>query len=385
MKRLILIGASGSIGSQTLDVIRQHPEELELIGLSVGYNIDFLVQSLQEFKISYAYTIEQHDELKEQFPDTVFYYGNEGLVQMVSLPDYDMLVNTLVGFVGLEPTLAAIRNHKDVALANKEALVAGGRLINDALKEYKTHLYPIDSEHVAIWQCLQGHPQKDIRKLILTASGGSFRDLNREELANVTLEQALNHPVWNMGAKITIDSATMMNKGFEIIEAHFLFNVPYEKIDVIIHNESVVHSMVEYNDGSIVAQMGTPDMRLMIKYALLYPRHLEDEETKYLDLASIGELHFRQMDYQRYPLVKLAKQVGGFEGNFGAILNGANDEAVALFLKEKISFMDIETSIFQTLKHAHFIKEPDLKQIVESYNWAREYVDQMWKETDEQS
>ncbi len=377
MKRLILIGASGSIGSQTLDVIRQHSDELQLVGVAVGYNIESLTEILKEFPVSYAYSIERNEQLEQQFTAVRFFYGEDGLLEIVRLPDYDMLVNTLVGFTGFLPTLEAIKNHKDVALANKEALVAGGNLINAALKEYGTKLYPIDSEHVAIWQCLQGHPKKDVRRLILTASGGSFRNLKREELADVTLEQALNHPVWNMGSKITIDSATMMNKGFEIIEAHFLFDIPYEKIDVIIHPESTVHSMVEYEDGSIIAQMGVPDMRLMIKYALLYPEHLPDRQTNYLDLGKVGELHFRDIDYHRYPLVKLAKQVGAFEGNFGAILNGANDEAVSLFLNRKIRFIDIETCIFKTLQNAHFIKEPTIPQITESYDWARENVDQL--------
>jgi len=202
--------------------------------------------------------------------------------------------------------------------------------------------------------------------------------MNRSELSEVSLKQALNHPVWSMGAKITIDSATMMNKGFEVIEAHYLFDMPYEKIDVVLHKEAAVHSMVEYNDGSIIAQLGCPDMRLMIKYALLYPHHKWDKHVQYLDFDQLTTLHFKKMDYSRYPLVKLAKQVGGFEGNFGAVLIGANDEAVSLFLKERISFIDIEAYIFKTLKAARFIKEPTAEQIVESHLWAKEYVDHLW-------
>ncbi|MBR4608894.1 MAG: 1-deoxy-D-xylulose-5-phosphate reductoisomerase, partial [Erysipelotrichaceae bacterium] len=311
-------------------------------------------------------------------PCTRFFYGSEGLQAMAKLPDYDMLVNALVGFVGFKPTLSAIKNHKDIALANKETLVAGGRIINELLEEYKVNLYPIDSEHVAIWQCMQGHEKEDIHRLIITASGGAFRDLNREQLAEVKLSQALNHPVWNMGAKITIDSSTMMNKGFEVIEAHYLFGLPYDKIDVVLHKEATVHSMVEYNDGSIIAQMGVPDMRLMIKYALLYPKHKGDKISGYLDFDTVSTLNFRKMDYTRYPLVRLAKQVGSFEGNFGAVLIGANDEAVSLFLKERIRFIDIESYIFKTLKAAHFIKEPNADQIIESHRWAKEYVDQLW-------
>lgn len=378
MKRLILMGASGSIGTQTIDVIKEHEDELELVGASVGKNVDYLKEILSYFKLRYAYTIEEDPELMKQYPEVRFFWGDEGLVEMARLKDYDMLVNALVGFTGFKPTLEAIKNHKNIALANKETLVAGGRIINDALKEYGVSLYPIDSEHVAIWQCLQGHPKNDVRRLILTASGGAFRDLDRNQLLDVNLSQALNHPVWSMGAKITIDSASMMNKGFEIIEAHYLFDLPYDQIDVILHKEAAVHSMVEYNDGSIIAQLGNPDMHLMIKYALLYPEHKWDHIANYLDFDKITSLNFMKMDYSRYPLVKLAKQVGSFEGNFGAVLIGANDEAVALFLKERIRFVDIEAYIFKTLKAARFIKEPTADQIIESHRWAKEYVDKLW-------
>lgn len=378
MKRLILMGASGSIGTQTIDVIKQHQDELELVGVSVGKNVDYLKEILDTFKIKYAYTIEPDEELMEKYPDTKFYCGDNGLTSMANLSDYDMLVNALVGFTGFKPTLEAIKNHKDIALANKETLVAGGKIINEALKEYNVNLYPIDSEHVAIWQCMQGHKKEDIRRLIVTASGGAFRGYSRDQLVDATLAQALNHPVWNMGSKITIDSATMMNKGFEVIEAHYLFDIPYDKIDVILHKEAAVHSMVEYNDGSIIAQLGCPDMRLMIKYALLYPNHKWDRVSSYLDFDKITSLNFMKMDYSRYPLVKLAKQVGSFEGNFGAVLIGANDEAVSLFMKERIKFVDIETYIFKTLKVARFIKNPTADQIIESHKWAKEYVDKMW-------
>ena len=379
MKRLILMGASGSIGTQSIDVIKEHTDELELVGVSVGRNTAYLKELLQTFKIRYAYSLEPDEELVSRYPDTKFFSGDNGLVTMARLPDYDMLVNALVGFVGFKPTLEAIMNHKDIALANKETLVAGGRIINEALAEYGVNLYPIDSEHVAIWQCMQGHNKEDIRRLIITASGGAFRGYSRDMLVDATLEQALNHPVWNMGSKITIDSATMMNKGFEVIEAHYLFDLPYEKIDVILHKEAAVHSMVEYNDGSIIAQLGCPDMRLMIKYALLYPNHEWDHVSSYLDFDKITSLNFMKMDYSRYPLVKLAKQVGSFEGNFGAVLIGANDEAVALFMQDKIKFVDIESYIFKTLKAAHFIKEPTADQIIESHRWAKEYVDKMWE------
>lgn len=378
MKRIILMGGSGSIGKLSIDVIKQHPDELSLVGVSVGYNIDSLVEILSNFPIKYAYCIEKNPVLIEKFPEVDFYFGDEGLKQMAMLQDYDLLINALVGFVGFEPTLKAIKNHKNVALANKETIVAGGKIIEEAIKKYQVNLYPIDSEHVAIWQCMSGHRKQDIRRFIITGSGGSFRDLRRDQLEDVTLEQALKHPVWHMGNKITIDSATMMNKGFEIIEAHYLFDIPYEKIDVILHSQSIVHSMVEYNDGSIIAQLGCPDMRLMIKYALLYPKHLNDNLTSYLDLDSLTSLNFKKMDYERYPLVKFAKEVGIKQGNYGAILTAANDEAVNLFLKKRIRFVDIEKYIINTVENAPFISDPNAEQIVSSYKWAKKYVDDLW-------
>lgn len=379
MKRVILLGASGSIGTQSIEIIREHLDELKLVGVSVGKNTDFLRQILKEFNdIKYVYSIDKDDELISLYPNIEFFYGDKGLESLVKVDDYDLLENALVGFVGFKPTLLAINNHKDIALANKETLVGGGQLINKALKENNVNLYPIDSEHVAIWQCMQGHNAEDIKRIIITGSGGAFRDLNREQLKDATLEMALNHPVWNMGAKITIDSATMMNKGFEVIEAHHLFNIPYEKIDVILHPESTVHSMVEYNDGSIMAQIGCPDMKLMIKYALLYPHHKADKVTSYLDFEKVNQLNFKKMDYYRYPLVKLAKEIGSFGGNFGAILIGANDAAVSLFLDKRINFIDIEKYIFETLKAGHFVQNPDADLIIESHRWAKEYVNSLW-------
>lgn len=379
MKRIILMGASGSIGKQSIEIIREHLDELKLIGVSVGKNVEYLKEILAEFKdIKYVYSINACQELMDAYPYIQFFNGEYGLERMARLDDYDLLENALVGFVGFKPTLEAIKNRKEVALANKETLVAGGKIINQALNEYKVNLYPIDSEHVALWQCMQGHTFKDIKRIIITGSGGAFRNLKREELSKATLEMALNHPVWNMGAKITIDSATMMNKGFEVIEAHYLFNIPYEKIDVILHPESTVHSMVEYNDGAILAQIGCPDMKMMIKYALLNPRHKQDSCTSYLDFEKVSELHFKTMDYTRYPLVKLAKKIGQYEGNFGAMLIGANDAAVNLFLNKKIAFVDIEKYIFETLKNARFIKDPTVDEIIDSHRWAKEYVESKW-------
>ena len=378
MKKILLLGASGSIGTQTVDIIRSHPEELQLVGASVGKNREYLESLLQTFSLEYVYCIDTDLELESRYPNTRFYFGSDGLNRIVKEESYDLLVNALVGFAGFKPTLLAINEGKNIALANKETLVAGGDIIMKAVKEKGVDLYPIDSEHSAIFQCLQGHEKKDVRRLIITGSGGSFRDLKREELADVTLKDALKHPVWSMGAKITIDSATMMNKGFEVMEAHHLFDIDYDHIDVILHKQSIVHSMVEYEDGSTIAQLGAPDMHLAIKYALLYPRHKADEKTSRLDWDMLTSLDFKKMDYKRYPLVKLAKDVGKYGGNFGAILIGANDEAVSLFLHERIKFCEIESYIFRTLEAARFVKDPGPEEIIRANQWAIEYVDSLW-------
>ena len=377
MKKILLLGCSGSIGKQTIDIIKEHKDSLQLVGVSVYNNVDYLKELLAEFDIKFAYLKNYNEELNNLYPNTKFFYGDNGLEEIVK-EDYDLLVNALVGFVGFVPTLNAINANKDIALANKETLVAGGQIIMKAIKEKGVKLFPIDSEHSAILQCLQGHNKKDVKKLIITASGGSFRDKRRDELENVTLEDALHHPNWSMGSKITIDSVTMMNKGFEIIEAHYLFDIPFDKIEPVLHYSSIVHSMVEYEDGSVIAQMSNPDMHLPIRYALLFPNNLKDENSQYLDFSKMLNLDFRPVDYGRYPLVKLAKEVGSLEGSFGAILIGANDEAVSLFLNRHIKFMEIEEYIFDTLKHAHFIQNPNVKDIIEANRWAKDYVKNRW-------
>lgn len=378
MKNVLLLGASGSIGTQALDVFRQHKDKLRLVGCSVGKNIKQLESILEEFELEYVYCVETQYELEKAYPKTKFYYGIDGLLKIVKEESYDLLVNALVGFTGFKPTLLAIQNHKDIALANKETLVAGGDIIMPAIKEYGVNLYPIDSEHSAIFQCLQGHNKKDLKRLIITASGGAFRDKTREELKDVTLEDALKHPVWSMGNKITIDSATMMNKAFEVMEAHYLFDVPYDNIDVLIHPQSIIHSMVEYNDGSILAQLGVPDMHTAIKYALLYPEHLKDNDAHYLDFDELTSLIFNKIDYHRYPLVKLVKDAAKFGGTFGSILIGANDEAVRLFLHNRIKFVEIEQYVFNTLKAARFVKNPTVDEIIYANEWARDFVANSW-------
>lgn len=379
MKKIIILGASGSIGKQTVDIALDHQDEIEIVAASVGSNVDYLKELLNKLPLKYACTKNECQELKDLYPNTIFYHGDEGLLKLAALEDYNLLVNALVGFTGLRPTLCAIENHKDIALANKETLVAAGDIILKALKENDVTLYPIDSEHSAIFQCLNGNDKKDVKRLVITGSGGSFRNLTRDELKDVTLDDALNHPVWSMGHKITIDSATMMNKGYEVIEAHYLFDIPYENIDVILHMESIIHSMVEYNDGSVIAQMGNPDMHVPIQYAILYPRHKYFNGYSQLDLAKIGSLNFKEMDYERYPLVKIAKEVGKFGGNLGAVINAANDTAVKLFLDGKVKFIDIETSIVETLRNCSPKKEVTIDDIFETYAWAEKFVLDMWR------
>lgn len=382
MKQIVLLGATGSIGTQTIDVVLHHRTDYHIIGLSAGHNVkklQELLSILPDVHYVCVSDLSDKEQLERQYPELTFYYGEEGLCQLASLSEYDIFVNAIVGFRGLLPTLAAIEANKVIALANKETLVAGGPLVKQALKEHQVPLYPIDSEHSAIFQCLQGNEHHAIDKLIVTASGGSFRDKTREELVGVSVEQALAHPNWAMGGRITIDSATMMNKGFEVIEAHYLFDIPYEQIEVIIHRESVIHSMVQYQDHAIIAQLGTADMRLPIQYALSYPKRLQMFNDEPFDFMKYPALHFAAADMERYPLLALAYEVGRKGGNLGAVMNGADEEAVALFLNKKISFLDIEEAVIEAVRHASFIEKPTLQDLLDSDRFAREFVKDKWK------
>lgn len=382
MKKIMLLGASGSIGTQTLDVVKHHSEEFEVIGVSVGHNMKKLSEILHEFtSIRYVCVARFADmiEMKNQFPNHIFFSGDEGLKDLVSVDDYDVFVNAVVGFRGLIPTLTAIEHDKTVALANKESLVAGGPLVKVALKKHQVSLYPIDSEHSAIFQCLQGSHRKEVDKLIITASGGSFRDKSRDELKHVSVKEALHHPNWDMGGRITIDSATMMNKGFEVIEAHYLFDIDYDDIEVVVHRESIIHSMVQYCDHAIIAQLGTADMRLPIQYALSYPDRLPMKNAEPFDFQRMFALHFDVASTERYPLLKLAFEVGKKGGNLGAVMNGADEEAVDLFLHEKISFLDIEKYVMKAVEEIPYIEHPTLEEIVDSDAKAREFVRSAWK------
>ncbi|WP_098441888.1 1-deoxy-D-xylulose-5-phosphate reductoisomerase [Bacillus sp. es.034] len=367
MKKISLMGATGSIGTQTLDVIREHPEEFRLTAMSVGKNIEEARKMITEFnpRLVSVQRKEDAETLSREFPSSVkVLHGDEGLVEVACHQDADILVNAVLGSVGLYPTLQAIEAGKTIAIANKETLVTAGHLVMEAARAKGTSLLPVDSEHSAIFQALQGEREKNIEKLIITASGGSFRDRTREELVGVTVHEALNHPNWSMGAKITIDSASMMNKGLEVIEAHWLFDIPYDRIDVVQHRESIIHSMIQFHDSSVMAQLGTPDMRVPIQYALTYPDRLQ-RPGKRLDLVEIGKLHFEKMDLNRFRCLAFAYEAGRIGGSMTTVLNAANEASVALFLNNKISFLDIETYIEKAMNAHQVIHRPDLETIHE--------------------
>ena len=378
-KRILLLGASGSIGTQTIDIIEQHPEQYELVSFGVGKNIDYARKLLTKYPVSLISVERKEDseELQKEFPHTRVTYGSAGLVELVTSVNYDLLVNALVGFVGLEPTLKALETKHNVALANKETLVVGGELVNKAALENGCIITPIDSEHSAIAQCLAGNPYKQIKKLIITASGGSFRKKTREELKDVTVEEALSHPNWTMGAKITIDSATMMNKGFEVMEAHYLFDIPYEQIEVLMHDESIIHSMVEYKDGAVMAELGTPDMRIPIQYAISDPENLRSELNlgESLDLAKVATMHFHAPDYNRFPLLKLAYDIGKNPGTNQAVLNASNEVANAAFRNHRIPFLMIEEVVFKTVEAFENKPVTSLEELIEVDQKARKYAE----------
>ena len=380
-KHISLLGATGSIGIQTLDIIKEHPEEFNLVAFSVGRNLDKAREILLDFKPSLVSVQEEADSrvLQQEFPKIKFTYGSKGLVEVATHSDASVLVNAVLGSVGLESTLEAIKQQKNIALANKETLVTAGHLVMAAAEKYQTSILPVDSEHSALFQSMNGENRSEISKLILTASGGSFRDKTREELADVTIKDALNHPNWSMGAKITIDSATMMNKGLEVIEAHVLFDIPYDDIEVVLHRESIIHSMVEFQDTSIMAQLGTPDMRVPIQYALSYPNRLPRKNAKRLNLVEIGKLHFEEMNMKRFHALKLAYDAGRAGGTMTTVLNAANEAAVALFLEERISFLEIEELIERIMDEHQIVSKPDLETILHVDAETRKAIQNMVK------
>ncbi|MEO8512482.1 MAG: 1-deoxy-D-xylulose-5-phosphate reductoisomerase [Ignavibacteria bacterium] len=380
MKNIAVLGSTGSIGKNTLEVVRNlnrnnYPVSVKYI--SANSNVELLVNQIEEFKPKAAviFNEESFGELSSRSlkHKCEILCGQSGINEIAARDDFELVVNALVGFSGLKPTIEAIKHGKDIALANKESLVVAGELIYSMLAKSKSHLLPIDSEHSAILQCLQGEPIKEVTKLILTASGGPFREYDKESLGSVTVEQALNHPNWVMGNKITIDSATLMNKGFEIIEAKWLFNIEADKIEVLIHPQSIIHSMVEFSDGSVKAQLGVPDMKVPIQYALTYPSRVASDYPR-IDFKSLKNLTFDEPDLDKFECLKLAYDVIKLGGSYPVVLNGANEAAVDLFLKEKIKFSDISCLIRGAMdKHTNH-SSPTLESIVDIDNWSRKIV-----------
>lgn len=380
MKKISLLGSTGSIGTQCLDIIRENRDKYQVVALACGSNVDLLSEQIEEFSPVLAAVADEKaaQELQKNYPGTEISWGRQGLID-VACADCDMVVNGLMGIRGMEPTYHAIMSGKDVALANKETLVAGGEIIMKAAYEKAIKLLPVDSEHSAIFQCLEGNKGRNINRILLTASGGPFRGFSKEELEHVTLEQALKHPNWSMGKKITIDSATMMNKGLEVIEAKWLFDVDVEKIEILVHPQSILHSAVEFEDKSIIGQMGLADMRIPISFALCYPDRLPSKEPG-LDFFSQGaRMTFEKPDTEVFKCIKLAYESSKAGGTYPVTLNGANETLVELFLKKKIKFTDIQ-NILERILEAHSpaynldleeIMEADRKARTEAYEQAR--------------
>ncbi len=380
-KHITLLGATGSIGLQTIDIIREHRQEFKLVAFSAGKNLEKTREIIREFSPALVSVQNENDAilLKKEFPSIELAYGSKGLIDVATHPEASVLVNAVLGSVGLESTLEAIKQQKTIALANKETLVTAGHLVMAAAAKYNSPILPVDSEHSALFQSMNGEKRSQVSRLILTASGGSFRDRTRQELENVTIQDALNHPNWSMGAKITIDSATMMNKGLEVIEAQVLFDMSYDNIEVVLHRESIIHSMVEFHDTSVMAQLGTPDMRVPIQYALSYPDRLPRKQAKRLNLVEIGKLHFEEMNLERFRALKLAYDAGRAGGSMTTVLNAANEAAVALFLNGDIRFLQIEELIERVMDKHDVISTPDLETILHVDAITRKAVQNMVK------
>ena len=373
-KRLVILGSTGSIGRQTLDVVRELPEHYQVLGLAAGRNVTLLEEQAREFRPRLIWS--EQDEARVALQSAA---GRKprwaSLEEQAAHPDADLVVVGTVGRAGLEPTLAALRAGKSVVLANKEVLVMAGAVVTKAATQGKGELLPVDSEHSAIWQCLWGEKRSAIARVILTASGGAFRDYTPEQLAGVTADDALRHPTWQMGRKITVDSATLINKGFEVIETRWLFDVPLERIEIVLHRESIIHSLVEFTDGSVKAQLGEPDMRLPIRIALSYPERVAGPAMSPFDLARIGTLNFAPPDFRRFPALSLAIRAGRQGGTYPAALAAADEVAVGHFLAGHLSFTDISGLLEDTLSAHESAADTDLEAVLEADAWARAYAD----------
>lgn len=377
MKKISILGSTGSIGTQTIDIVRLN-SDVEVVGLSAHKNIDLLEKQIREFKPQVASIWEEDDAklLKDRVKDidVRIVFGMEGLIEVACINEADIIVTAVVGMIGIQPTIAAIKAKKNIALANKETLVCAGHIIMPLAREMKINIYPVDSEHSAIFQCLDKN--NPVKKILLTASGGPFRGFTKEELKNVTLEDALKHPNWSMGKKITIDSATMINKGIEIIEASHLFDVNIDDIEVVIQKESIIHSMVEFKDNGIIAQLGTPDMKLPISYALFYPERRYISETG-VDFNTLSTLNFSKPDPEVFEGLKMAISAGKRGGSAPTVLNAANEWAVDKFLNNKIKFIDIPYLIGMALDNHEFTKNPSIEDILYLEKWTEEFLERI--------
>lgn len=373
MKKIAILGSTGSIGTQTLDVIRAHSDELEVVALAAGSNKERLKEQIREFHPELVSLSDEKkaQELKEELAGEAVEVvcGMDGLIEVAGIDSADVVVTAVVGMMGILPTMEAIRKGKDIALANKETLVTAGHLIIPMAREYGVSILPVDSEHSAIFQCLQGEPKKALDKILLTASGGPFRGKNAEFLETVTLEDALNHPNWSMGPKITIDSSTMVNKGLEVMEAKWLFGVDYSQIEVVIQPQSIIHSMVQYIDGAVIAQLGTPDMRVPIEYALFYPERRSLPGNR-LDFSKLSQITFEKPDYKVFRGLSLAIEAGKTGGTMPTVFNAANERAVAKFLKGEIKYTDIVRSIEKCMGAHKVSAHPDLEEILATEQWV---------------
>ena len=374
MKKVVLLGCTGSIGTSSVKVVNDLSDRLQVVGLGAGNNVKLLMEQTRSLHPkAVSIQSEEHAELlrKELGSSTEVYCGEEGLIKLATLPEADIVLISIIGTTGLKPALAAIRAGKDIALASKEVLVVAGEIVMSEAKKYGVNVLTVDSEHSAIFQCLEGRKPESVRRLILTASGGPFRKTPKSEFANITLEKALKHPSWSMGRKITLDSATLFNKGLEMIEARWLFNMSIEKVSVLVHPQSIVHSMVEFVDGSILAQLSTPDMCLPIQYALTWPERVQSTRVQ-TDFAAIGTLTFENPDEERFPALRLAREAGLKGGTLPCVLNAANEIAVESFINNKMRFDQISTLVEEVMSAHQRIDHPTLDQLLEADHWARD-------------